>query len=304
MATFNQRTSNLELSSVQSSNRRWWTENTMSYDWKESITHDRYSAAWFEEIDKRFIHGARLFAHNRRPFDRIIPFDNIKGQRVLEIGCGMGLHTELLAAAGATVTSIDLSEISTQATKMRLQLKGLIADVRQMDAENLDFPDQSFDLVWTWGVIHHSSRTGKIIHHIHRVLRLCGEARIMVYNLEGMAAYISIVRKYLFGFWRGRGLDECLWSDTDGFCARFYTKDILADTLRMLFDDVTVQTFGQDADAFPVPRQLRRILMRTKSPAKIAEVGNRRGAFLFAIAKKSVPSGDGAGDRQPLSGAL
>ncbi len=304
MASFNKRTSNLDLSSVQGSNRRWWTENTMSYDWNETITHDRYSAAWFEEIDKRFIHGARLFAHNQRPFDRIIPFDNIKGQRVLEIGCGMGLHTELLAAAGAIVTSIDLSETSTQATKRRLQLKSLFADVRQMDAENLDFPDQFFDLVWTWGVIHHSSRTGKIVHNIHRVLKLGGEARIMVYNLEGMAAYISIVRKYLVGFWRGRRLDECLWSDADGFSARFYTKDILADTLRMLFDDVTVQTFGQDADAFPVPRQLRRVLMRTRPPSKIAEVGNRRGAFLFAIAKKGVPSGDGACDRQPLSSAL
>ena len=280
------RSGDIGLSSVQDGNRRWWTDNTMSYDWHEKVGHEPYSAAWFEEIDRRFVYGARLFAHDKRPFDRIIPFERIKGQRVLEIGCGMGLHSELLAGAGADLTSIDVSETSIHATKARLQLKGLTADVRQMDAEISDFADESFDFVWTWGVIHHTSRTGTVIQNIHRVLRPGGEARIMVYNLEGMSAYVTIVQRYLLGFWKRRSLDECLWSDSDGFLARHYTKDMLEDILRMLFNQVAVRSLGQDADALPVPRQIRRVLLKALSPAWLAEAGNRRGSMLFAIVHK------------------
>ena len=81
----------------------------MSYDWKDKIAGEAFSREWFDEIDARFIDAARHFAHTDRPFGRIIPFEAIAGKRVLEVGCGMGLHTELMARAGANVTAIDIS---------------------------------------------------------------------------------------------------------------------------------------------------------------------------------------------------
>jgi len=283
----NKRKAGEDLSAVQEGNRAWWTKHTMSYDWNDPVEREKKSAAWFDAIDARFAHAARLFAHDKQPFDRIIPFQAIKGRRVLEIGCGMGLHSELMARAGADVSAIDLSPTSVAVTARRATLKGLRIDVRQMDAVTLDFPDATFDFVWSWGVIHHSSRTGRIVREIHRVLKPGGEVRVMVYNLDGMPAYITLVTKYLTGFWRGRPLDECLWNSTDGYTARFYTPDLLADAFATFFENVRVESFGQDADAVPLPGSLRAPVLKLISQETLARWANKRGAFLFVTATKA-----------------
>jgi 2-polyprenyl-3-methyl-5-hydroxy-6-metoxy-1,4-benzoquinol methylase len=210
----------------------------MSYDWKDGIEKTRYTPEWFDEADRRFVYASRLFAHDTHPFDKIIPFDRFKGKRVLEIGCGMGYHSELMLRAGARLTSIDISETSVKATQSRLAQRDLEGDVKQMDATNLDYPNEHFDFIWSWGVIHHSAWTGKIVKEMARVLRPGGEARVMVYNLNGMGAYITIIRNYLIGFWHGHTLDECLWKSTDGYMSRYYTKDILEDLFRIFFAQV------------------------------------------------------------------
>ncbi len=258
----------------------------MSYDWKKAIKHEPFSREWFDESDRRFVHAARLFAHAVTPFDKIIPFERLRGKKVLEIGCGMGYHTELMTRAGAIVTSIDISDTSVMATKARLSIKGLGGDVVQMDARQMNFADNSFDFVWSWGVIHHSAWTCAIVKEISRVLKEGGQSRVMVYNLNGMSAYISIVRDYLGGFWRGRTLDACLWKRSDGFMARYYTADILSDVFLCFFRSADVNVYGQDADAVPLPRYLRRPLLRVLSETTLVRLIARRGGFLFVIANK------------------
>lgn len=274
------------LDDRQASNQQWWTDQTMSYDWKSKIGAERFSAGWFDESDHRFIFGSRLFAHDERPFGRIIPFEAIRGRRVLEIGCGMGLHSEHLVRAGAELTTIDISPTSVEATTRRMQLKGLTADVRQMDAQTLEFPDGTFDFVWSWGVIHHSAMTGRIVREIHRVLKPGGETRVMVYNIDGMSAYVTMFRRYMLGFWRGKSLDECLWRDSDGFTARYYSKDQLQDLFNIFFGKVGVESFGQDADAVPLPRYLRPVVLRLIGIETAKRIGNKRGSFLFVKATK------------------
>lgn len=279
-------TAETELEKIQFGNRQWWTDQTMSYDWKDEVLLERFSEEWFDEIDRRFIHGARLFAHDKAPFDKIIPFERLKGRDVIEIGCGMGLHSELMARAGANLTSIDISDTSIEATTRRLALRKLPAKVLQMDSCKLEFADASFDFVWSWGVIHHSAQTALILKEIHRILRPGGQIRFMVYNIGGMGAYVTIVRDYLLGFWRGRSLDECLWKRSDGFMARYYSEDMLTDILRLFFSSVTAETFGQDADAIPLPRRIRSPLMRLMSIKAQTQRANERGSFLFMIATK------------------
>ncbi len=274
------------LGDVQAANQQWWTDQTMSYDWKSKIGAERFSTDWFEESDRRFIFASRLFAHDERPFGRIIPFDAIRGLRVLEIGCGMGLHSEHLVRAGADLTAIDISQTSVEATTRRMELKGLKADVRRMDAQTIEVADATFDFVWSWGVIHHSAMTGRIVREIHRILKPGGETRVMVYNLEGMPAYITMVRRYMLGFWRGRSLDECLWRDTDGFTARYYSKDQLQDLFNIFFEKVGVETFGQDADAVPLPRYLRPAVLGLIGIDRAKRIGNKHGGFLFVTATK------------------
>lgn len=276
----------LDTQAVQDGNRKWWSAHTMSYDWKDKSGLVEFTPPWFEDIDRRFIHGARLFADAPNPFEELMGIRELSGKRVLEIGCGMGFHSEMLIRAGAEVVAVDLSPTSVMATTKRLAQKKLTADVRQMDAEALEFPTGTFDMVWSWGVIHHSSRTGRIVREIERVLQPGGKARIMVYNLEGMPAYITLATRYLVGFWRGRSLDELLWQSTDGFSARFYSKDSLTDLLATFFDEVEMTVLGQDPDVVPLPRVLRRQVLKLVSLSRQRALVRRRGAYLFAIAGK------------------
>ena len=124
---------------VQQENYSWWNNNPMTYDWHDILKTEKYSPEWFDAIDSVHIYGARLFATADSPFDKIIPFDRLSGKKVLEIGCGMGLHTEKMIRAGADVTSIDITSTAVEATNRRLSLKGLQARVFQADAEEMPF---------------------------------------------------------------------------------------------------------------------------------------------------------------------
>lgn len=289
MSFFDKRAVAMDRDSVQLGNKKWWTDQTMSYDWKGRSKFERLTAAWYDDIDGRFLRAAKLFSDAPNPFTALIGTDRLAGKRVLEIGCGMGFHSELLARAGAQLTSIDLSPTSVKSTRKRFDLKGLRGSILEMDAEAMDFPDGSFDLVWSWGVIHHSSRTGRIMRGIERVLAPTGEARVMVYNLGGMAAYMTIATRYLLGFWSGKGLDELLWQSTDGYSARFYSADLLRDQLATFFDQVDIRILGQEADVVPLPRFVRPTILKFIPLKKQRQIVQAHGAYLFAIAKKTIP---------------
>ena len=254
----------------------------MSYDWNDKVKTERFSAGWFDEVDRRFIHSARLYATETQPFDRIIPFAALEGRDVLEIGFGMGLHTELMIRAGARVTALDLSPTSVEAVSRRLSLKRLTADVREGDAENLPFPDGRFDFVWSWGVIHHSSRTAKIVREIARVLRAEGECRVMVYNRDGMTARVVFLKYHLLkgGFLRG-SFDQTLHRCSDGFSARHYVRDQLDDLFRAFFRSASCEVCGLESDVIPLPRFLRRPALRLASEAWLRRRQARCGSFLF-----------------------
>lgn len=276
----------LDAATVQAGNRKWWTDQTMSYDWKDKSALSKFTLSWFDDIDRRFLDAARLISDAANPFEELMGVETLRGKRVLEIGCGMGFHSEMLARAGAELTSIDLSPTSVMATSRRFELKGLEGRIQEMDAETLDFPDGHFDMVWSWGVIHHSSHTGRIVRGLDRILRPGGEARVMVYNIEGMPAYVTIARHYLLGFWRGKSLDELLWRSTDGFSARFYSKDIFSDLFATFFDHVDTIVLGQEPDAIPLPRALRSLVSKAIPVARQRAAVRRRGAYLFTVAKK------------------
>jgi 2-polyprenyl-3-methyl-5-hydroxy-6-metoxy-1,4-benzoquinol methylase len=144
-------------SRTQADVRRWWTENPMTYDWRGEIPYEPGSAEHLAEIERRFLSEAWFAqAPGERPFSALIPYEDIAGKTVLEIGSGTGVHARLLAAAGARLSAVDLTPTAVELTKRRLELTGLEADVREADAESLPFADASFDFVWSWGVIHHS----------------------------------------------------------------------------------------------------------------------------------------------------
>ena len=276
------RKENMSCEDINIGNKSWWIRNVMSYDWHNEIKIERYSLDWFNEIDKAHIYSARLFATDKIPFDRIIPLDRLKNKKILEIGCGMGLHTETMVRAGADVTSIDLTETAVEATKRRLELKGLNAHILQANAEEMLFDSGSFDFVWSWGVIHHSACTTRIVREIARVLVPKGECRVMVYNRIGTSARLCYLRYHLIGggVFR-RSFEETLWANTDGFSARYYIKDQFEDIFRGFFKEVNSEVCGQDVDVIPLPRQARKIVLGYVSDTYLRKRQTIRGGFIF-----------------------
>lgn len=98
-------------------------------------------------------------------------FASAQGQKVLEIGVGLGADHQCFAEAGADLYGIDLTERAVEHTRQRLALFGLSSHLAVGDAEDLDFPDESFDQVYSWGVLHHSPDTPKAIREVYRVLK-------------------------------------------------------------------------------------------------------------------------------------
>lgn len=109
-------------------------------------------------------------------------FAGAKGLRVLEIGCGLGTDGAQFARAGADYTGIDLTEAAIELAQTRFEVSGLTGEFRVADAENLDFADNSFDLVYSHGVLHHTPDTARAIAEVHRVLKPGGRAVVMLYH--------------------------------------------------------------------------------------------------------------------------
>lgn len=109
-------------------------------------------------------------------------FASTRDLRVLEIGCGMGTDGAQFAKAGADYTGIDLTDAAVELARKRFQVSGLKGQFRVADAERLDFPDASFDLVYSHGVLHHTPDIEAAVREIHRVLKPGGRAMVMLYH--------------------------------------------------------------------------------------------------------------------------
>jgi len=99
--------------------------------------------------------------------------------KVLEIGCGNGNDAIKFISQGRSYFGIDLTDRAVEATKRKIRDMG---QVYKMNAETLDFPDNHFDMVYSWGVIHHALNPEKVISEIYRVLKPYGFIYIMLYN--------------------------------------------------------------------------------------------------------------------------
>jgi len=151
------------------------------------------SREWFEQVE-RFRYAVEPFIFSLAQFTRH------HGKTMLEVGVGAGTDHLQWARAGCVCYGVDLTEAAIETTRERLAVYGFQSDLRRIDAETLPFDDHRFDLVYSWGVIHHSAHPEKIVQEIHRVLKPGGEFLGMMYGRHSvLAAHVWVLHALLRG---------------------------------------------------------------------------------------------------------
>lgn len=151
-----------------------------------NIRHSRRelgSAEYFDEVEAR-----KYFVEPHIP--DFAQFPRWRGKRVLEVGCGIGTDAVNFARAGADYTAVDLSGVSLDLARRRFEVFGLEGRFIAGNAERLDrlVPSQSFDLVYSFGVIHHTPDPPAVIAGIRQAIKPDGELRIMLYSRNSWKA--------------------------------------------------------------------------------------------------------------------
>jgi ubiquinone/menaquinone biosynthesis C-methylase UbiE len=141
------------------------------------------SREYFDEVEAR-----KYFVEPHIP--AFADFARWKGKRVLEIGCGIGTDAVNFVRAGAFYSAIELSEASLALTKQRFKVFGLEGDLVLGNAEELDkhFEPAEFDLIYSFGVIHHTPHPQAVVKAARRVIRPDGQLKIMLYARKSWKA--------------------------------------------------------------------------------------------------------------------
>lgn len=111
-------------------------------------------------------------------------YESFAGKRVLEIGCGAGIDSNEFASNGAIMTSVDFTEVSVRLTRdITRKYNGQVA---RCSANILPFKDNAFDVVYSFGVVHHIPDIDNVLSEIFRVLDYGGTFMGMVYNKDSL----------------------------------------------------------------------------------------------------------------------
>jgi ubiquinone/menaquinone biosynthesis C-methylase UbiE len=218
---------------------------------------------------------------------RLMEFEKFRGARLLEVGCGMGTDLLQFARGGARCTGVDLTPRSVEITRHRFKLYGAAGNFMLSDGEHLPFQTESFDVVYSNGVLHHTPDTAGAIREVHRVLRPGGTAKVMLYHRNSLNYWFEIVlRRGVLGleFLRGRSAEEIMsrvieFSDHDARpLVKVYSRKQMRDLFGM-FKDVRV-------DVEQLMRAELRFLSPLVSDSMFGKLRKKIGWNVIVTAKK------------------
>jgi SAM-dependent methyltransferase len=218
-------------------------------------------------------------------------FQSARGLKVLEIGVGMGADYLEWLRAGAVALGVDLSAASIERARRRCELAGYQPDLRVSDAEQLPFPDNSFDEVYSYGVMHHSPNTAQCVREARRVLRPGGRAKIMVYHHPSITGAMLWLR---YGIVRGKSLRQSVFDYLESPGTKTYTRTE-ALTLLNGFEDVQMRLAFSPGDLLLHQPSARfqsgfyRMVWKLFPRALVRRFGGNWGLFLLITATKSAP---------------
>lgn len=167
----------------------WWNTNPFTYNGSKGVGRLSEEAStldidYFDTAERKYKkHTNESTQTGDTPvFSKYIEYEKLRGKKVLDIATGTGFSTVTFARFGADVTGIDLTEYAVAQTKRNFELRGLTGTILQMDAQVLEFPDNTFDFVCAHGCLMHMPDTKKAIREIYRVLKPGGTVYAWMYH--------------------------------------------------------------------------------------------------------------------------
>lgn len=209
------------------------------------------SPEFFDEVERRR-YAAEPFIHD------FALFSAWRGKTILEVGTGIGSDFLNYVRAGAHAVGLDLTPAAIDLVRRRLAAQCLSSPTLVADAESLPFADHFFDLVYSWGVLHHTPDTRRAVREVHRVLRRGGEARIMLYSRRSWVALGLWLRYALARGRPERNLSDVLSHHLESPGTKAFTGAEIRG-LFSTFSSVSLQTFVTPYDrrlAGPLARLL------------------------------------------------
>jgi ubiquinone/menaquinone biosynthesis C-methylase UbiE len=214
-----------------------------------------------------------------------------RGLKVLEVGVGMGADYLEWLKAGAQATGVDLSAASLERACRRCELAGFKPDLQVADAERLPFPDNTFDVVYSYGVMHHSPDTSQCFREARRVLKPGGQARIMVYHHPSLTGAMLWLR---YGLFRGKSLRQTVYDHLESHGTKTYTQ-AEARVLLEGFEDIVMRQVFSPGDLLlnrPSARfqsPIYRLAWKIYPRALASKFGSKWGLFLLISGRKRGP---------------
>ena len=201
----------------------YWNKNACG---TVHATSEKFSKEYFDEIeDYRYKVEPEIFSFAQ--------FTRYHGQKVLEVGVGAGTDFLQWVRAGVKAYGVDLTEEAVNHVKKRLDIYHLSAeDIRVADAEKLPYENGYFDLIFSFGVIHHSPDTVKALEEIIRCTRKSGTIKIMVYNRRSLNAFYFYLKYGLLAGKPFRTISDIIYHHMESIGTKCFTineiKTILA----------------------------------------------------------------------------
>ena len=150
----------------------------------ENTTGSLFGELWKDLSSEQFRDSVELFT--KRAIANNFDLDWLKGKTCLDAGCGSGRYSVALAIHGAAkITAVDVSSTGLETARNNAKEFNQI-QFQQASVLNLPFPDQSFDLVWCAGVLHHTDNFDKGLSELTRVLKPNGKLFLLVYGAGGL----------------------------------------------------------------------------------------------------------------------
>lgn len=210
---------------------------TIKKYWESSTPMNFIAEKWSYQEKRTFRYQLQDYMHG------VFEFEKWANKKVLEIGCGAGIDSLEFARNGAVVTATDVTDNALKLTRALSEEAGIPVNIKRASAIALPFPDESFDCVYSFGVLHHFPDIEKALQEIRRVLTPGGTVMVMLYHRDSLLLAYSII--YLHGIAENnRDIDpEKLlsnYSERNEGCpyTRAFTIDEGTDLFRQYFSEV------------------------------------------------------------------